>query len=323
MLPAASPDERSADIRRENNRSISKEPTALRSKSVPDRSPDVRISADRKGSETTREPLENEKSPRARSSFFGAAELVKEGESAKPQLPKTESIRELVTKEARGSNELILPVTKAARTIRLPFGTMLPVRILGTILSLKGSGGLVRMELTRSFSIDDKSLPAGMIVVGRIRGSERDRVFITTIGLIDPESGGLVKFEGEAIGTDGASGLSGKIRQVRGLWSKIFGGLREAGATAIGAVGNRGGGTVVISDSSARAAGMMTDELSGMVGNAKSSDRFVEIAAGTNGFILITGLPNEENRQLPTVIFDSPGTPGNRENNPEGILENE
>ena len=145
----------------------------------------------------------------------------------------------------------------------IPFGTLLPIRFLGAVYTLRSSGGLVRMELTRQISGKNYSYPAGTVLVGTLRGSEYKRAFVSVVGLIDPKTGGLVKFEGEVMGSDGASGIVGRRRQVKGTWSRVLGGMRDAGAIALGAIGNRrsGGGTVIISDSTSKASGVLTEEI--------------------------------------------------------------
>ena len=150
------------------------------------------------------------------------------------------------------------------------------------------------MELTRSVSGKNYSYPAGTVLVGTLRGSEYKRAFISVVGLIDTKTGGLVKFEGEVMGNDGASGVTGRRRQVKGTWARVLGGLAQAGAVALGAIGNRhSGGTVVISDSTSKASGVLSEELSGLVGNNRQSGEFVEISAGTTGLVLVTDLPDE------------------------------
>lgn len=172
----------------------------------------------------------------------------------------------------------------------IPFGTLLPIRFLGAVYTLRASGGLVRMELTRSVSGKNYSYPAGTVLVGTLRGSEYKRAFISVVGLIDPVSGGLVKFEGEVMGNDGASGVNGRRRQIKSTWSRVLEGLRETSASALGAIGNRrSGGTVVISDASSK----VSDELSGLIGKNRSRSEFVEITAGTTAFVLVTDLPDE------------------------------
>lgn len=177
----------------------------------------------------------------------------------------------------------------------IPFGSLLPVRFLGAVYTLRASGGLVRMELTRSVAGKNYSYPAGTVLVGTLRGSEYKRAFVSVVGLIDPTTGGLVKIEGEAMGGDGASGVVGKRRKVKGAWSRVLGGLREVGTTALGALGNlrSGGGTVIISDSTTRATGALSEELSGITNGRSNSGEFVEVAAGTNAYVLITDLPDE------------------------------
>ncbi len=183
----------------------------------------------------------------------------------------------------------------SSNTVKIPFGTLLPIRFLGAVFTLSTSGGLVRMELTRSVSGKNYSYPAGTVLVGTLRGSEYKRAFVSVVGLIDSKTGGLVKFEGEVMGGDGASGVVGRRRQVKSAWSRVFSGMRDAGAIALGAIGNRssGGGTVIISDSTSKASSILTEELSGIVGEKKKSGEFIEISAGTTGFVLVTDLPDE------------------------------
>ena len=182
-------------------------------------------------------------------------------------------------------------------TAALPFGTLLPVRLLGAIYTLRASGGLIRMELTRRVSGKNFAYSAGTVLVGSLRGSEYKRAFVSVVGLIDPASGRLVKFTGEAMGGDGASGFVGRRRKVKGAWSRVLAGLRESAAVAASAIGSRrsAGGTIVISDSTAKASGALSDEFSALVGGGgnRKSDEFVEVPAGTNAYVLVTDLPDE------------------------------
>ncbi len=224
---------------------------------------------------------QTETAPPGRSLFFG----IERKENA--------NVISVANNQVVTKNETVNPTDIQATAI--PFGTLLPIRFLGAVYTLRASGGLVRMELTRSVSGKNYSFPAGTVLVGSLRSSEYKRAFISVVGLIDPGSGGLVKMTGEVMGNDGASGVPGRRRQVKGNWSRVLGGLRDAGAIALGAIGNRrsGGGTVVISDSTKQASGVLTDELSGLVGNNRNANEFVEISAGTTGFVLITDLPDE------------------------------
>lgn len=225
---------------------------------------------------------QTENSPLGRSLFFGIER--KENTVINPVSN--------ANNQAVSANQNTNPTNLQATAI--PFGTLLPIRFLGAVYTLRASGGLVRMELTRSVSGKNYSYPAGTVLVGALRGSEIRRAFISVVGLIDSKTGGLVKFEGEVMGNDGASGIIGRRRQVKSTWSRVFGGLREAGAVALGAIGNRrSGGTVIISDSTSKASGVLTDELSGLIGSNRNPNEFVEISAGTTGFVLVTDLPDE------------------------------
>ena len=227
---------------------------------------------------------QTENAPLGRSLFFG----IERKENATQTNLISQSNNQAVSGN-QNANSTNLQATA------IPFGTLLPIRFLGAVYTLRASGGLVRMELTRSISGKNYSYPAGTVLVGTLRGSEYKRAFISVVGMIDPGTGGLVKFEGEVMGNDGASGIVGRRRQVKSTWSRVFGGLREAGAVALGAIGNRrsGGGTVIISDSTSKASGVLTDELSGLIGSNRNPNEFVEISAGTTGFVLVTDLPDE------------------------------
>ncbi len=236
-----------------------------------------------------------ESEPSARSLFFGASK-------------KEKSVSGLV---APNVVETVLGRENfdSASVAPIPFGTLLPIRFLGAVFTLRGSGGLVRMELTRAVTGKNYSYPAGTVLVGTLRGSEYKRAFVSVVGLIDPKRGGLVKFEGEVVGGDGASGVTGRRRKINGAWSRVLAGLREVGASAVNVIGSRrSGGAVVISDSTTRASGVLSQEL----GNASQSGEFVEISAGTNAYILVTDLPDEvsdssnlaQNKQSATGLTD-------------------
>jgi len=232
----------------------------------------------------TRTAAQTETAPLGRSLFFG---IERKENAAQTNLVSQSSNQNTVRNGNASSTNF--------QATAIPFGTLLPIRFLGAVYTLRASGGLVRMELTRSVSGKDYSYPAGTVLVGTLRGSEYKRAFISVVGLIDPKTGGLVKLTGEAMGNDGASGIIGRRRQVKSIWSRVFSGLRDAGAVALGAIGNRrsGGGTVIISDSTSKASGVLTDELSGLIGNNRNPNEFVEISAGTTGFVLVTDLPDE------------------------------
>lgn len=217
-----------------------------------------------------------ESEPSARSLFFGASKK----ESSVSGLVAPNVVQTVLGREN----------FEVGKTVPIPFGTLLPIRFLGAVFTLRASGGLVRMELTRAVSGKNYSYPAGTILVGTLRGSEYKRAFVSVLGLIDPKSGGLVKFEGEVMGGDGASGVGGRRRKIKSAWSRVLSGLREVGASAVNVIGSRrSGGTVVLSDSQSRASGVLSQEL----GGASQSGEFVEISAGTNAYVLVTDLPDE------------------------------
>jgi hypothetical protein len=168
------------------------------------------------------------------------------------------------------------------------FGSMLPVRSLGVIYSLR-SGALARFELTRDVSGKGWSLPHGTVLVGALRGSEYDRAYISLVGFIDAGSGKFVQIGGNLLGSDGAEGVRGKRRKMSSSWSKAFKKLATAGLDIVGrAAGSIGNGPVIISDAYGQTAARFQSEFNGVVQN---KDSFLEIVAGTMCYVMITNLP--------------------------------
>lgn len=190
------------------------------------------------------------------------------------------------------------PVVRDSKsdTVTLPtFSSMLPVRTIGDVYTLR-TGALVRLELTRDTKGNGWSMKRGTILVGTSRGSEFDRAYVNVVGFIDPPSGKLVKLGGDLRGGDGGVGLKGKRRQLDGGWVRALGLLGSAALDVTGALlSGHGRDTVVISDGlRTRAINPVTDEIGGVLGtelDRRQSRSFVEVAAGTPGYVMVTDLP--------------------------------
>jgi hypothetical protein len=189
------------------------------------------------------------------------------------------------------------PSTRAEPSVALPaFGSMLPVRTLGTLYTLR-SGSLVRLELTRDVRGQGWSMRKGTIIVGVSRGSEYDRAYLAIVGFIDPESGRFVKLTGDVLGGDGGSGLRGRRRSLTSAWSRAFG---RIGTSAVNVAGlmlsGLGSNSVVVSDAYGyRVVNPVSSELSGLISERTNQQQrgFVEVAAGTQGYVMVTDLPQE------------------------------
>ena len=183
--------------------------------------------------------------------------------------------------------------TKEAPSGGIPFGTLLPVRLVGSVYTLKNSSGVVRLELTRPVEGKGYSYPAGTILVGNARGGESARAFVTVIGLIDPVSGELVKFSGDLLGKDGASGIEGIQRRLTSQWARFFNGLKETTSSVLSSVGAlRSGSAVILSEPLRRGSKSMSETVSDeLLGNGKDKT-FIEVPAGANGYVLVTDLPD-------------------------------
>ena len=214
--------------------------------------------------------------PLGRSLFFGVTK------------PKTDATASPVTKPMTPDAD----ARKQESLRRIPFGTLLPVRLLGAIYTLRNSGGVVRMELTQPIEGKGFSYPAGTTLVGNVRGGESVRAFVTVVGLIDPVSGELVRFSGELMGTDGASGINGERKRVTGKWARFFRGLKDTAGSILGSVGSlRSGGTVILSEPLRRGSETLSQDTSQSLFGSEREDTFLEVIAGTSGYVLVTQLP--------------------------------
>ena len=187
--------------------------------------------------------------------------------------------------------------THAEPTVVLPaFGSMLPVRTLGTLYTLR-SGSLVRFELTRDVRGQGWAMRKGTVIVGVNRGSEYDRAYLAIVGFIDPESGRFAKLTGDVLGGDGGSGMRGRRRSLSSAWSRAF---SRIGTFAVNVAGlmlsGLGNNSVVVSDAYGyRVVNPVSSELSGLISERTNQQQrgFVEVAAGTQGYVMVTDLPQE------------------------------
>ncbi|MBX3291027.1 MAG: hypothetical protein KF855_17085 [Acidobacteria bacterium] len=232
--------------------------------------------------------VNNSDGARGQSLFFGISK-----KSAKEDVISKPEVLDAAKAEIPG------PVSPA----QIPFGTLLPVRLVGSIYTLRNSGGFVRMELMRSVEGKGYSYPAGTLVIGNVRGGESVRAFVNIVGLIDPVSGDLIRFSGELLGSDGGSGIEGKRRNLTSQWARFFRGLKETAGSVLGSVGAiRSGSTVILSEPIRRGTESMSGDLSDAILKNDRENTFLEVAAGSSGYVLVTGLPEN----APTATANRP-----------------
>ncbi len=179
-----------------------------------------------------------------------------------------------------------------------PLGTMLPVRTLGTIYTLR-SEGYVRMQLTRAVTGRGWSLARGTELYGVVRSSEFDvgRAYVQLVGFIDWNSNRLVRLQGSVLGSDGADGLRGRKHNLNSGWGRA---LRIAGAGALEALSTvaatAGRRPVYVGDiygyGAPRVTSPLMQELNG-IAYRQGRAGFVEVPAGTAGYILVMTSPRE------------------------------
>ena len=179
-----------------------------------------------------------------------------------------------------------LSLTRKEKTVTLPaFGTMLPVRTLGAVYTLRNS--LARLELTRSIAGQGWELKKGTVLIAQQQGGAADRAYAGITGFIDPDTNRFVKMTGEVLGSDAAHGLKGKRRQLSSRWSRAFNRiLNIAPGIAQAALARNGGTTVIVPT------GSVTSDLIGTGNSGFDRREFVEVEAGAPGYVMITDLPD-------------------------------
>ncbi|MCP9496892.1 MAG: hypothetical protein MSG64_20940, partial [Pyrinomonadaceae bacterium MAG19_C2-C3] len=185
----------------------------------------------------------------------------------------------------------------ATSTVTLPpLGTMIPVRTLGTIYTLRADT-LVRMQVTRTVDGNGWSLRRGTELYGVLRGSDYEvgRAYISLVGFVDPKTNALVRVTGNLLGGDGADGVRGRKRRLNSRWSN---GLRIAGAGALDVFGTLasafGRRPIIVSDvygvTNQRTVSPLLQELRGEA-TGKGRAGFIEVPASTSGYVLVLTMP--------------------------------
>ena len=218
---------------------------------------------------------------------------------AVPATPPTAQTASTASRTVLHQGEQASPAlsTRTEPGVVLPaFGSMLPVRTLGTLYTLR-SGSLVRLELTRDVRGQGWAMRKGTVIIGVNRGSEYDRAYLAIVGFIDPETGRFVKLTGDVLGGDGGAGLRGRRRSLTSAWSRAF---SRIGTSAVNVAGlmlsGLGNNSVVVNDAYGyRVVNPVSSELSGLISERTNQQQrgFVEVAAGTQGYVMVTDLPQE------------------------------
>ena len=200
------------------------------------------------------------------------------------------------------------------KLVTLPqFGSILPVRTLGKIYSLR-AGSPIRLELTRRVEGEGWTLQKGTTFIGQLRGSERDRAFLAITGFIDSEYGHFVPLSGEVLGDDGASGIPGKFHKLSSGWSRAFARVGSTAINVAGAIasGRISGQPVIVTDFGSRIISPFSNEVNTTL--LQQTRGFVEVPAGSSAFIMITTLPSStkgvEAERKPVATLEDTVTAG-------------
>lgn len=181
-----------------------------------------------------------------------------------------------------------------------PLGTMLPVRTLGAVFTLRADS-YVRMQLTRDMEGRGWSLRRGTEFYGIVRGAdiETGRAYISLVGFVDTNTNRLVRLQGNLLGGDGADGVRGIKHKLDSGWSRA---LKLAGAGVVDALSNIAAGIgrrpVYVGDiyglGAPRAVNPIAQEISGISNSGgRRTSGFVEVPAGTSCYLLVMTSPHE------------------------------
>ena len=207
----------------------------------------------------------------------------------------------LATNVANAVDASTIEETQGLRGIPLPpLGTMLPVRTLGAVFTLR-TDSYVRMQLTRDVAGRGWSLPRGTEFYGVVRGAdiETGRAYMTMIGFVDVHTNRLVRLQGNLLGGDGADGVRGIKHKLNSGWLRALkaagAGLVDALSTIAAGIGRR---PVLVGDiygsGMTRSMSPIAQEISGLSsGNGRRASGFVEVPAGTSCYLLVMTSPRE------------------------------
>jgi len=207
---------------------------------------------------------------------------LKTGSAAEPKVSSAA--------QRQASSDEAQPVLRRTRSTPVPtFGAMLPVRSMGVLYTLR-AGALARFELARDVKAGNQTLRRGTVFVGSVLGSDLDRAYVQIKGFINAETGSFTRLEGETLGSDGGAGLRGKRRRVSPAWVKVLDRAAQSGTQILTGVLGRNSSVIVASDpyGTYRSTGGYDQS------QLQSNRTFVEVPAGTVGFVLVTTLPEPE-----------------------------
>lgn len=105
---------------------------------------------------------------------------------------------------------------------RAPFGTMIPIRLLGTVASNTLSDSYVRCEVIRDVQGRDWRIPRGTQLIGQASANSENRVFVNFIGYIDPRLNRLIKLKCQAVGQDGQNGFPAKVKHLDSRFNYVL-----------------------------------------------------------------------------------------------------
>lgn len=234
--------------------------------------------------EPQRQPVQNSQASAYRSVVF-------EEPAAKP-LP-TETNARLAASTPKPERADAKPLPR--------FGALLPVRLLGTVFTLRDNA-TIRLGLMRDVQTPTGTIAAGTELIGRVTGSAEKRVFIQVEGYLR-EDGTLIAFGGDALGADGADGFAGRKRDVSSRWKRVFSTIGRA-AFSLGRtyLQSRGSGAVIIGD--------VADSAAPDFQIRPEIQSFVELTAGTVGFVRVTSLGGSTETTAPVNEPVAPTAPG-------------
>ena len=182
---------------------------------------------------------------------------------------------------------------------QIPFGTMLPVRTLGTIHTLF-SNSLARLELTRDVRGDGWSLPEHTVIVAKASGSNGDRIYLSPQGFISADEK-FYPLQGEITGTDGATGLPGERKTIGSRWYKVvLNAADRAQQILVAWLQSRGGGNITNIEVP-RSSDIVNQDQSQVV-------RYVLVNGRTDGYLMITALPESVGNTAALPNLDASGS---------------
>lgn len=225
----------------------------------------------------------------------GSARTTVHGTGEQTRSIRVSTERPVAEGRKETSNAPVSTPTREISETKLPFGTQLPVRLVGQISSLNSSIP-IRLELVDDFQAGTLRLAKGTKFIAEMTNAFAGRIQARVVGFISRNQRGeenLVPIEGQLLGNDAAPGLIGVERVIRtNKRSALTNALSRVGQAGLSVARGALYGLGIGGQVGAQAIDSVASPELYVYQDSSGYFRYVEVQAGVFGYVLITTIPH-------------------------------